>query len=133
MNIEHCILCGQELTDEQKKDKRVKYCSEEHRRMREKQINKPYYLDYHREYQRKLRSKIRKNKKFCHNCGKPLPKYRTKFCSQSCITLYNQYDPSNIKYQEMPTMKRIKCEECEGELMEIGREQVCKVCGLVQE
>ena len=86
-----CALCGKEFTTIYTQKK---YCSNECKYTARKQMSLKYYYDhyeYEKERNRRI-NKLRYQKKTdreynCVVCGKPLPKGKSKYCSDECKKL----------------------------------------------
>lgn len=65
-----CLYCGKEFTPEKRAGRPRKYCTNE--------------CCYDAEKQKKRIIYTGKRETNCLRCGKPLPKYKTRFCSTAC-------------------------------------------------
>ena len=66
----NCLYCGKEFTPEKKAGRPRKYCSDA--------------CCYNADRDNKRIQYIGKRESVCLRCGKPLPKYKTRFCSDKC-------------------------------------------------
>lgn len=115
--------------------KQRRFCSDEHRRLHDRMVNKPYYVKYSREYMRKYREENRRVK-YCVQCGAKLPKYAKKYCSVGCRIKYyiksGHFEEDN-RHAVMQLFFPDACPECGGRIIKDKYDVVCSDCGLVQE
>lgn len=78
-----CLYCGKEFTPKKGPGRPKKYCSNE--------CTYNAYVDNKRIHY------VGKRLEFCQACGKPLPKYKTRWCSKAC------------EYNKRPKLKKICC------------------------
>lgn len=65
-----CLYCGKEFTPEKRAGRPRKYCSDD--------------CCYNADKDNKRIKYVGKRESVCVRCGKPLPKYKTRFCSVAC-------------------------------------------------
>lgn len=66
----NCLYCGKEFTPEKRAGRPRKYCSDD--------------CCYNADRDNKRIKYVGKRESVCVRCGKPLPKYKTRFCSDEC-------------------------------------------------
>lgn len=70
----NCLYCGNEFTPNKGAGRPKKYCSDECRQSADRDNKRISYVG--------------KRQKACIQCGKELPKHKTKFCSQRCARIH---------------------------------------------
>lgn len=90
-----CEYCGKEFERRSKRGAVPKYCSRECCRSADRDNKRIQYVG--------------KREKVCRQCGKELPKNKTRFCSEDCKQRYNHIKAGRIQHDEI--LKKI-CPVC---------------------
>ena len=100
-----CEYCGKEFERRSSKGRAPKYCSIECCKSADRDNKRIQYVG--------------KREKVCRQCGKELPKNKTRFCSKDCRVRYNHIKSGLISHEEI--LKKI-CPVC-GKVFETWRSQ----------
>ncbi len=100
-----CEYCGKEFERKSKRGAVPKYCSRECCRSADRDNKRIQYVG--------------KREKVCRQCGKELPKNKTRFCSEDCKRRYNHIKSGLVSHEEI--LKKI-CLVC-GKVFETWRSQ----------
>ena len=100
-----CLYCGKEFNTTSGSGRPKKYCSAECRYNADKDNKRIQYVG--------------KREQVCRQCGKELPKFKTRFCSKECHRRYNCIKQGRINHDQI--LKKI-CPVC-GKEFETWRSQ----------
>ena len=100
-----CEYCGKEFGRQSPRGRAPRYCSRECCRSADRDNKRIQYVG--------------KREKVCRQCGKELPKFKTRFCSDDCKTRYNHIKSGMIQHDQI--LKKI-CPIC-GKEFETWRSQ----------
>ena len=95
-----CLFCGKEFTENSGPGRPKKYCSDQCRKSADRENKRIQYVG--------------KRETVCRQCGKELPKNKTRFCSNDCKVTYNHIKAGLIQHDKI-------------------LQKICPVCGMVFE